>query len=233
MRRRPWHSTPGRWFQATSAPPNAPGRENAVRTIKMLGLAVMAALMAMALVGASSAMAENTSLCTADENPCSAANQVTHVHESTLAGSTNRASLLTNLATIRCQVLFLGDVSGSSLANPLVLSGGFSYSECNFGCTVVEVGGPVTIKVLKTAAELAAVTGEGEVKIDCTLVGIHCTYNGEGLSGHGLGPLTSTEPNGSTSLSEQPTKKVSGSACPETAKLDIVTTPLTATYISS
>ncbi len=219
-----------------------------MRTIKMLGFAVMAVLIATALVGASSAMAESTALCKVDtalfdannqyigDHECPLASRISHVHESTLPGNENRASLLTNLATIRCQVLFLGDVLSAGLLStaptPLLISGKFTYSECNLGCTVVEVNGPVHIDVLKEGHELAKITGKGEVKIDCSLIAIHCTYNGEGLVGHGLGPLLSVHLNGDTVLSEQETKKVSGTACPEKAKLDITTTPLEHVYIS-
>ncbi len=202
-----------------------------MRTIKVLNLAAPAALIAMAF-GASSAMAGDTALCKEDTSPCPSGKLITHVHEATLAGNESRASLLTNLATIRCQVLFLGDTE-SSLSNPLKIKGNFTYSECNLGCVVTEVNGPVLVNVLKTATELAAITGEGEVKIDCTLVGIHCTYNGEGLSGHGLGRLISPENTGSNHFQEQGIKKVTGSACPETAKLDLLTAPLESVYISS
>jgi hypothetical protein len=84
--------------------------------------------------------------------------------------------------------------------------------------------------VLKTAHELGEVTGNGEVNAHCGFF-INCTYNGEGLSGHALGPLLSTPANGQVRIEEQTTHKVSGSLCPETAKLDLLTTPLSATYI--
>jgi hypothetical protein len=202
----------------------------------MLGLAVTAAVMAMAFVGASSAMAGNTALCATDQDPC--ASPLTHVHEATLPGNENRAKLLTNIATIQCQVLFLGSTS-TGLANPLSLTGNFTYTECNLGCTVTEVSKSVNIQVLKTATELATIKGEGEVLVNCPLLGLHCVYKGEGLVGHGLGPLltASEEPkgetNGATNLQEQEVAKVSGSGCPTTSKLDIKTTPLSPVYISS
>jgi hypothetical protein len=60
---------------------------------------------------------------------------------------------------------------------------------------------------------------------------INCRYTGSGLIGHGLGPLTSSETNGSVTLSEQEVAKESGTFCPSTGKLDITTTPLEATNI--
>jgi hypothetical protein len=202
-----------------------------VKPIKMLGLAVLAALMAMAFVGASSAMAEKTTLCKADETPCKTAEVISHVHEATEAG--NPGLLLSSVVEIKCTVLFLGDTVAETSA-PLEIKGKFSYSGCQTAsgssCTVTEVSTESTIKVLRTAHELGEVTGSGEVNAHCGFF-INCTYNGEGLNGHALGPLLSTPANGQVRIEEQTTHKVSGSLCPETAKLDLLTTPLSATYI--
>jgi hypothetical protein len=202
-----------------------------VKAIKMIGLTALLALLAMAFVGASSAMAENTALCTADESPCATINQVGHVHET----SVGKAKLLTSLGTTECNVLFLGDIS-TKLASPLVISGTFTYTSCTFGgssCTATEESGPAEIKVLKEGHETGKVTGEGLVHLVCGS-SIDCSYNGTGLAGLAKGPLLSTQANGSVSLSEQATtKETGGFLCPKSAKLDITTTPLSATYISS
>jgi hypothetical protein len=190
-----------------------------VKSIKILGLSALTALLAMAFAG--SAMAESTALCAADEEPCAEENIVTHVHEETLSGA--QAVLLSSSLTVKCDVLFLGDAL-SSLANPLVIHGEFTYANCNNNCTATEENGPAEIKVLREGSELAKVTGEGLVHLVCSGF-INCRYNGTGLAGHGLGPLTSSETNGSTSLSEKTITKESGSLCPSTAKLDITVTP--------
>jgi hypothetical protein len=71
----------------------------------------------------------------------------------------------------------------------------------------------------------------GSVNAHCGFL-INCTYDGEGLEGHGLGPLLSgTETNGQVRIEEAVTHRVSG-VCPETAKLDLLTTPLEATSIT-
>jgi predicted nicotinamide N-methyase len=98
-----------------------------VKSIKMPGLAAIAALMAMAFVGASSAMATDaTALCTEDESPCADANLATHVHEV----STNKAKLLSNSLNAECDVLFLGDVQADGTTKkrltenaPLIIKG--------------------------------------------------------------------------------------------------------------
>jgi hypothetical protein len=202
-----------------------------VKSIKLFGLAALAALMAMAVAGVSSAMAEETvQLCKVDEALCQPGNVVTHVHEETLSGSP--ALLLNSLGNVKCTALFLS-LSVGPLEMLQIITGHFTYSLCKRkkligeeDCTVTEVTGTTsTIKILKTAAETVSVTGQGEVRVQCGSI-IDCTYNGTGLTGTGKGALASTETNGETSISEQTTNKVSGSLCPNEAKLDIKTTPL-------
>jgi hypothetical protein len=193
-----------------------------VKAIKMFGLAALAALMAMAFVGASSATAETTKLCSYELSETSTC--ITHVHETTLSGA--KGKLLTSVLTVECDVLFLGDQKAGT-SNPLIITGTFTYTNCG-SCTVEEVGGGVEIKVLKEGHETAKVTGEGEVHVNCS--GLNCTYNGEGLLGTGKGPLLSSETNGGVTITEQTAKKVSGLFCPEKSKLDITTTPLLPSY---
>jgi len=193
---------------------------------RMVGLGTLILTVAATLGSPSFAAAEETALCTADQSPCSKGSTITHVHET----SVGKAKLLSSLPTIECSVLFLGDALNGGMGAPLLIHGKFTYSSCNNFCSVHEVTGTEsTVEVLRTASELASVTGEGEVSVSCPF--INCVYNGEGLEGHDLGPLTSSSANGSVVISEQQTNIVSGS-CPASAFLDITTTPLAATYIS-
>ncbi len=198
-----------------------------MKQIKMFGLAALAALMAMAFVGASSAMAEETALCKSEgvEEACPI---ITHVHETTLTGK--KAVLKTSIVTVECDVLFLGDMVGEGLEalNPLVIKGKFTYTNCG-SCTATEENGPAQIKVLREGHETASVTGEGLVHVECS--GLNCRYTGTGLKGTAKGPLLSTETNGEVSLTEQTTNKESGLFCPSTSKLSITTTPLEKAYI--
>jgi hypothetical protein len=221
-----------------------------MKPIKMFGFAGLAALLAMAFVGASSAIAGSTALCSADESPCKEANQITHVHEATLFGA--KARLLAS-PEVKCDVLFLGDTFrwwvesggvrvgetvGLEGAFSLLIVGNFTYSNCEGNCKVEEENGPTEIEVLREASELAKVTsgtgvGSGLVHLECPF-GVDCYYVGEGLVGHGLGPLTSSELNGSVTLSGQKVTEENPSFfCPDSGKLDITTTPLSATYIST
>jgi hypothetical protein len=195
----------------------------------MIGLAALAALMAMAFVGASSAMAESTQLCKADESPCATESVIGHVHEETLTGA--KAKLLTSVATVECKALFLGDSLGSGA--PLIIHGHFTYTECKRGtesCSATETSTDSLIEVLKEGHETGKVTGSGSVNVHCGFI-INCTYDGEGLVGTAKGPLLASSENGEVTITEQTTHKVSGTFCPETGKLDIATMPLEKVYI--
>src|SRR5690349_2915548 len=136
---------------------------------------------------------------------------------------------------VECDVLFLGDVkSTNSLGAPLKLTGNFTYTNCG-SCEVTETSKSSEIEVLKLGHELADVTGEGKVHVVCGS-SLDCTYKGENLVGHALGPLlveAGGSENGEIRLEGQETKKVAGGLlCPKTSKLDLLTHPLTTTYIT-
>jgi hypothetical protein len=195
----------------------------------MLSLSMLAALMAMVLLLSSSAMAESTQLCKADESPCAAGNIVSHVHEETLTGA--KLKLLTSVATIECKGLYLGD--SLSLGAPLLIHGHFTYTECKRGtenCTFEEKSTDSLIEVLREGHETAKVTYILTFNFHCGFI-INCTYDGEGLKGTAKGPLLASSENGEVSLNEQTIHKVSGTFCPETGKLDIATMPLEKVYI--
>jgi hypothetical protein len=204
-----------------------------MKPIKMLCLAALAALMAMAFAGASSAMAESTRLCSTDaeevvvESGCG----VTHVHESTLSGA--KAKLLAGFITVSCDVLFLGDTVAET-STPLVIEGSFTYTSCG-SCTVKELeGGEAILEILKEGHETAKVTGEAVVFVDCGGSALECEYDLEKLVATAKGPLLSTETNGEVKIAGQVMHKHpggEGAFCPKEAKLDITTTPLSATYL--
>jgi len=197
------------------------------RIITFVILSVIASV-AFALPGV--AAAEETALCSEDGSKCG----VTHVHDTTLSGA--KAKLLTAIFNVECDVLFLGDVVEEG--SPLVIQGNLTYTNCG-SCVVEEVERFVgeeeevveftEIQVLKTGHETAEVTGEGEVHVSGC--GINCYFNGEGLTASAQGPLLSSETNGEVKITEQVITKVKGAFCPNTSKLDIVATPLSATYI--
>jgi hypothetical protein len=197
-----------------------------VKPIKMFGLAVLTALMAMAFVGAGSAMAESTELCAGDPGTgetatCPPGEAVLSFHKV----SVGKAQLLAS-PEVQCNVLFESTKVGAAGA-PQVIEGHFTYTNC--GCTVKEKSGTTAkINVLREGHETASVTGEAEIIVAC--FGIECTYKGTGLKGTGKGPLLSTEANGEINLLEQEVTG-KGAFCPSKGKLDIKATSLAAAYV--
>lgn len=217
-----------------------------MKLLKMFGLAALAAVMAMAFVGVSSAMAEDpTALCYVDPGEglhevCPEDELVEHVHVTTLPGV--KGKLLTNVFNVECDVLFLGEVITPGLLSEggeekLEIEGNFTYANCG-GCTVTEISESSLIEVLKIMHdppfvdnEEAIVTGEGEVRVQCGGF-INCTYNGEGIVGQARGPLLSAELNGEVWVHEQELNRVAGLFCPNQPKLDLLVTPLELIYIT-
>lgn len=189
-----------------------------MKPIKTLGLAALAALLAMAFAGTPSAIAESTSLCESDESTCAAENAITHAHATTYPGE--QATLLTSAFNVNCDVLLLGDAL-ASLASPLTIHGVFTYSNCSNSCKVTEENGPSVIKLLREGFELADLTVKVLIHFVCSGF-VNCRYNGESMEGHVVGPLSSFRSNGEGVLSKQTMNKESGSLCPSIAELDIV-----------
>lgn len=195
----------------------------------MFGLAAVAAVAAMAFVGATSAMAEPTQLCTNDVPAACVEPMEVHFTSVNSKGESAKATLL-SVVNVECNVLILGTVV-LGLSNPVkitVATAGLVYTNCG-GCTVTTLKGG-TITVLRLGVELADINGSGfEVKVSCAGF-INCVYGAENLTGHGLGPLKAA-PNGTVSYVKSPVKKISGALCPETSTLDGVFLPLVPIYI--
>jgi hypothetical protein len=198
-----------------------------MKAIKMFSLAALTALLAMAFVGASSAMAESTGLCGHDGARCEA---IHHVHYT----SVGKAKLLTSIGTTECNVLLLGDVLAAS--DPLKIHHTITYTNCELlggACTATEENGPAEIEILKEGHEKAKVTYTYLFHLVCG-ASIDCSYTGTGLVGTATGPLLSTQKNGDVTISGQKTaKEVGGFLCPKEAKLDITLTPLWPVYFRS
>jgi hypothetical protein len=210
----------------------------------MFGLAAIAAVAAMAFVGASSAMAENTSLCTEDVavgTACPSGKLALHVHFETqkLSGGVlvpAKNKLLNPILTVECVGLFLGDVTNATLLGaPLTVLGNLSYSSCTAGCAVTESSPDGVISVLREGGEeLGKVTGTGfKVLVNCGLSTLHCVYDGQGLVGDGLGALIAGH-TGAVKFNEAVVHSTGeGLLCPSEAKLDANFLPLEALYIRS
>lgn len=201
-----------------------------MKSVKIYGLAALAALAALMCVGASPAMAESTALCEFDtanfEEVCPEGHRVTHVHEATLAEA--KADILNTILNIECDVLFLGDTV-TPLRAPLLINGEYTYTNCNNGCTVTEENKPSVIKLLKTGQEVGEVTLEFLIHVNCMFM--NCRFKAEAMPGAYWGPLFASEENGEISFQEVLPKE-SGILCPKESFLDLTTTPLDPVYIA-
>lgn len=183
-----------------------------MKPMKMFGLALVAAVAAMALVGASSALAESTALCKVNENPCALANQYpagTIIEAQLLHQTESSAENLKNVSPslllgpnlveeVRCWESSASGETTTGLATPLEgkltgLSFGHCFHKTGVGCTVT-VNQLGTLTLLKTGANL------GEAKVNGVLVTVvcgvspvvlECVYKTEALpmAAKGTGPL--------------------------------------------
>jgi len=194
-----------------------------VRMIKLLGMAAVTAVAAMALVGASSAMAESTQLCTNETGTCV---EPTTVHSVTVG----HAVLLSSIVNVECDALVSATVTKGLVTNgPVVLNPAtLSYSNClnNASVTVIKQG---TISVLNEGNELGTQTASG-YRVLVEAVGLHCVYSAENLKGHALGPLKTGTNKDHVTYSEAEVKKVEGFFCPSVSKLDALFQDLTAIW---
>jgi hypothetical protein len=194
-----------------------------VKRAKTVGSLAIVAVFAMALIGPSLAMGEDTALCEADESQCTS--PVSHVHyvaeDIFILGPYN----------YHCDALLLASVG--ELGSPQVLEGNLTYFNCSGGCARTEISEGGTLSFLRTGVELAEVTGEGFEILSSCGGSFHCVYTFENLTGHAVDPLLSTANNGEITYIEQPLNHVSGFFCPKETKLDATFVPLSETYISS
>jgi hypothetical protein len=212
------------------------GSKEKVKLIKMFGFAALAAVVAMALVGATSASAkENTQLCKVHQEPCAAGNAPTSVHF--VAGTT---VLKTSIITVLCLAsLVVATPLGLGTApTPQVLHNTeITWSNCGTNpahnnCTVTTLA-PGLVDLLKTALNLGTATVLGaEVKVVCGEI-LNCTYGGAEVTGFtSEGALhTAGAGHGMLTASELTVPVVGGLLCPATSKWNALYEPLEHLYI--
>ncbi len=200
-----------------------------MRLIKVFGLALVAAIASMALIGASSALATSTVICTKNVLVCPEANQVVLKEIHLLATD---PTLVSSFGTVLCEFgLIKGEVL--HLASPLqVHLKELKYINCKLGknaCTEVKTThlglphllktGPNLGEVLDLAVDLGAGAQFTTVHVVCS--GLDCEYKGESLVGHAVGTQgTEAEPKaGSIKYSGNAVKVAGGFLCPKESTL--------------
>jgi hypothetical protein len=202
---------------------------------RMLGLAAAACLVVMAFVGASSASAESTALCTVHEEPCAAANMIV-----TLQAVAKDPKLLFKFmgaaTVVLCErsqlTLILGALGAPQVATPTELK----WENCETGGTPCEVTtvSMGTFDILKTALNLGLMKSLGnEVNVNCVEAGITCTFGGEPQFGvAGAGHMAGAG-HGMFTANKLSMERTAGPFCEATAALDALYEPATNFFVVS
>jgi hypothetical protein len=153
-----------------------------MRLIKMFGLAAMAAVSAMAFVGATSASATNTQLCTAYTGLlCGAGNGATSVHTVLVPGT---VLLILGVIDVLC-LGFLMEATPLGLGNPQSFHSlsqsftGCGTSNTHNNCTVtIPAGQQPLLNLLKVGLDIGVLTGtSGQLRVVCGNIGLDCLYD--------------------------------------------------------
>jgi hypothetical protein len=181
------------------------------------GLAALAAMVAMALIGVSQASAneETAVLCETPELEC----EKPFPNPTTLVGYAQNAKMLTSIGTVECASA-LGELT---LLNELGKVGtghalSASFSKCHLGstsCTVTVIKlGLVTLEKSGALRVTAKSDGNSEANLKCGFL-INCTYGGTGET-----EIVSNEAGELQTLGNEYEMTLSKGFCPETARVD-------------
>jgi hypothetical protein len=226
---------------------NPAGKEDQVRLIKIFGLAAITAVAAMAFIGASSATAGTTALCTANETPCADLNLASTVHLESV-GST---VLLSSVTVLCLKSLAQGNVevnatTGKRLAasNLGVKLTALTWEKCGTNaahdnCTVSNLGELALFDVLRTVAGLgtanALALNQTHVRVLVNCSGLHCIYGSPNVTGF---TVESAGHNGAAHKGLFKAKgltvpELSGFLCPNHSLWDALYESLTNLYITT
>lgn len=196
-----------------------------MRPIRTFGLAALVAVAAMAFIGATSASATSTQLCTAHTGlTCSSAASSTHL----VLASGTVGELLANIDILCLGILFEATTLG--LGSPQSIHGtSLSFSGCGTGsahnnCTATIEEQPLG-SLLKTGLDEGVLTlTSGRLRAQCANLGINCVYDTEGVEfADGGGHLTAEE---------APMTELGGKfLCPDEGLLDGLLETLGDTYV--
>lgn len=189
-----------------------------MRFLKMFGLTAMAAVAAMAFIGASSASATSTVLCKVNQLVCPAGEAYTGA----VAALAVNPVLLTSTGNVECNHSVIeGNALG--LGSPLVghITNIAFTGNCHIGVTPCEIETVKkgTLLLLKTGPNAGvAESHNNEVLVNCGLV-IHCTYGGL-FSTPALGYNDVTGELATVHANQVAVGKIGGLLCPATALWD-------------
>ena len=169
-----------------------------MKSLKILGLAVVAAAALTAFVGPASALAaeSGTTLCSVNETPCKAANHYATGTAVSASLSSAKATLAAGFATIECSKSTVGITTTSTGSATEEVKGNITsltFGECNCEVTVLKNG---TGSINHTTEMNGTLKAEGvEVEVVCPAA--TCFYGGTvtGIVVKGGAPATATATN--------------------------------------
>jgi hypothetical protein len=142
-----------------------------MKHVKVLGLAVVAVMAAMAFIGAGSASAATA--CLANESPCSEANTKLKAH---FLSSAKEGSFVSGFVTVRCHsLLSIHWLNGPELWRPVHIT--FTFTGCE-GCTGVTAT-VTNAEFMATGGGNGVIKGNGTATFTGCPFGVECKYAGE------------------------------------------------------
>jgi len=200
-----------------------------MRLMKLFSMAGLAAVVALAVVGASSASAEfPTQLCKSSES-LTCENPVSTLHLALQEGTVGK--LLSNLVTILC-LNTLVEASLLELGEPQYGHVELSFNSCgtnsaHSNCVLTTEEKPLGY-LLKIGKGEGRLVGEsGLLRLQCSNLGINCLYSAAGME------AIVTDP-GSGEINESPIEGIGGKFfCPQEARIDAIGGALESVYIRS
>jgi hypothetical protein len=208
--------------------PGIAGRGEKMKHIKIMGLAIVAALAVMAMAGAASASAATT-VCSTNTAPCTGTTygSGTKIASQLKAGAD--ATLTTNIGNVTCLKSTVAGSLTNSEGHGEISS--LTFTECSLGstpCTVKSVNTPYTAQATATSGGNGTLTvnaksggGNPGASVECGFL-INCTFSSTDLVLDVQGGTTPLIKAISEPLSR------SGGFCPETSNWDAeyeITTP--------
>jgi hypothetical protein len=163
----------------------------------MFGLAALAAVAAMAFVGATSASATSTQLCKVHTGlTCAAGEAATSVHQVLKSGTVGQLLAVINVLCLG----FLVEATALGLGNPQQVHAttqtftGCGTSSAHSNCTVTVQEQPLS-NLLKTGLDQGVLTAtNGRTRLVCANIGLDCVYDLEGIEFNvAAGHLTAEE----------------------------------------
>jgi len=219
-----------------------------MRLARTLGTAAIAALGALALLGAGTAAGESTALCEVHEEPCAESNLITLLRVDNKEGTV--VEVLSNISTVLClDVNTHFNIIGSSLGAgigiwALIILMQFyncGTNSTHTNCSLTKLENPI-VKLSKTALNLGelsvAAEQPGVINLQCTILGfpVNCDYSGKELTFPVEGAEhTEGAGNGRLVANKTPANEIEaldGLFCPSNAALDGELVSLDPVYIT-